>query len=70
VACLGVARHHLREHARVEARGDLVIAAGREGGRPKSPWPPPSSEEGDNTGRQAGASIARPVCAALHPDGR
>jgi hypothetical protein len=56
----------------VEARGDPVIAARREGGRPahKLPWLPPSSEEGDNASRQDGAPAARPVCAALHADGR
>jgi hypothetical protein len=58
--------------ARVEARGDPVIAAGREGGRPahKSPWPPSCLEEGDNAGRQAGTPTAWPVCAVLHPDSR
>jgi hypothetical protein len=41
-----------------------------EGGRQahKSPWLPPSSEEGDNASRQDGAPAARPVCAVLHAD--
>jgi hypothetical protein len=43
-----------------------------EGGRQahKSPWLPLSSEEGDKASRQDGAPAARPVCSALHADGR
>jgi hypothetical protein len=74
-ACRGVWRScdtTCGRRAQVEARGDPAIAAGREGGRPahKSPWLPPSSEEGDNASRQDGVPAARPVCAVLHPDGR